>query len=313
MNGFLVTLILKLSRVSVRSVRVRTGTNRDGMQRRLKVMRVLLIAIAIFVAVLFAGNIEYRASAQPSQNTANQNQNKPDKNPQSTSTPTATPQGQTKGEVPHAGSPDNHSQDSQQPAEDSTWLTSWIQAIVAMLLFVVVILQTYIADQQRKIMAKQIEASELLERGYMGIADMTLSNLVVGGRPIVTIKWVNGGRTPVRNFRAMPVIVFGKEPVTNKIHFIDDDTSPIRSSFFPVGAEREQRYEVPDIIEAEDWAKFERGQVQLFIMGAFIYRDINGRKRKELISAMYDRFEDHIYETYEYASAEQSLKLVKPT
>jgi len=170
-----------------------------------------------------------------------------------------------------------------------------------------------VMEWQAEIAEIQTRISETVERGYMGIGDMTLTNLVVGGRPTVTIKWVNGGRTPVRNFRAMPVIVFGKEPVSNKIYFIDDDVSPIRASFFPVGAEREIRYEVPDKIEAEDWAKYERGQVQLFIIGSFIYRDINGTERKEPISAMYDRFEEHVYETYEYADAEQSKKLVKPT
>lgn len=160
---------------------------------------------------------------------------------------------------------------------------------------------------------KQIEMSETLERGYMGIGDMTLSNLVIGGHPTVTIKWVNGGRTPVRNFRAMPIIVFGKEPVSNKIYFIDDDISPIRGSFFPIGAERELKYEMTDIIKAEEWEKFEHGQVQLFILGNFFYRDINGNKWVERISAIYDRFEEYVYETYEYADAEQSLKLVKPT
>jgi hypothetical protein len=160
---------------------------------------------------------------------------------------------------------------------------------------------------------KQIEMSETRERGYMGIGDMILSNLVVGGRPIVTIKWVNGGRTPVRNFRAIPFIVFGEKPISNKFHFIDDDFSAISGSFFPVGAEREVKYEVSDVINAEDWAKFERGKVQLFILGNFVYRDINGTQQVEAISAMYDRFEGHVYETYQYADAEHSKKFVQPT
>lgn len=229
MSGFLVMPTLKLNPASVRSAKVPTGTSRDGMRRQRKAMRVLRLAIVIILAAFLAGNIEYRASAQPSQNTANQNQNKPDQNPQSTPTPTATPQGQAKTEVPHAGSPDNYRQDSQQPAEDSAWLTSWIQAVVAILLFVVVILQTHISNQQRKIMQKQIEMSETIERGYIGIGDVRITNLVAGNRPTVIIKWINGGRTPVKNFRANPTLVFSKEPTRIFPGRIDDDVSPLYS------------------------------------------------------------------------------------
>jgi hypothetical protein len=263
--------------------------------------RGLFIAL-IFVLTVEIGFVQFKASAQPRQNSANQEQSKPNQNPQSTASPATAPQSQAQTEVPHAGSPDNQRQESQQSSYDySAWFTSWIQAIIAILLFVWVVRQTRIADQQRKIMQKQIETTDLIERGYMGIADMTIGNLVVGGRPTVTIKWVNGGRTPVRNFRAMPIVVFGWKPVSKKMYFIDDDVSPISGSFFPVGAEREVKYEVTDRIDADEWFEFERGKSNLYIIGNFVYRDITGEERKERISAMYNRREDFIYETYAYS------------
>lgn len=263
--------------------------------------RVLFIAL-VFVLTVEIGFVQFEASAQPRQNSASQEQPKPDQNPQSTGSPATTPQSQTKTEIPHAGSPDNQRQENQQSSYDySALFTSWIQAIVAVLLFVWVIRQTRIADQQRKIMQKQIETTDLIERGYMNIADMTIGNLVVGGRPSVTIKWVNGGRTPVRNFRAIPIVVFGLKPVSPKMYFIDDDVSPISGSFFPVGSEREVKYDVTDRIKPEEWSEFERGKTNLYIIGNFVYRDITGTQRMERISAMYDRRKNFIYETYAYS------------
>jgi hypothetical protein len=256
----------------------------------------------------------FEASAQPAQNAANQNQRKPDQNPLSTATPTTTPQGQPPTESPHAGSPDNHRQDSQQSSYDySALFTSWIQAVIAILLFVWVVRQTRIANQQQKIMQKQIDLYETIERGFIGIGDMQITNLVVGSRPTVIIKWINGGRTPVQNFRANPTVIFGKEPTTNKIGRIDDDVSPISTSFFPVGAEREVKYEQTNPVSEADFNAFQTGSVNIYIVGNFIYRDMNGQTHRGGISAMHDIVDEFVYETYEYTNPDQNYQFAKPT
>jgi hypothetical protein len=162
-------------------------------------------------------------------------------------------------------------------------------------------------------MQKQIEMSETIERGYIGIGDMRITNLVAGNRPTVIIKWINGGRTPVKNFRANPTLVFGKEPTKIFPGRIDDDVSPISTSFFPVGAEREVPYEQTKLISEADLNAYEKGSLNIYIGGNYIYRDISGQTRTGRIEAMKDAFDEFVYETYEHTSAEQSLKLVKPT
>jgi len=141
---------------------------------------------------------------------------------------------------------------------------------------------------------------------------MRINNLVAGGCPTVIINWINGGRTPVQNFRANPTLYFGKEPSPKNLGRIDDDVSPISTTFFPVGAEREVPYKQPDPISEANLDAFQKGSLNIYIVGNFIYRDMSGKTRSGGISAMRDAFDDFVYETYEHTSAEQSQKLVKP-
>ena len=261
------------------------------------------LVIAVFLTLSFHLAYSY-ASAQPAQNSANQQQGNAAQNSQPSPANSVL-------QVDHAPSERNETgkaNDDRQTRKHIIYdlvaqFPAWIQAALAILLFVWVVRQTRIADQQREIMQETIKTSEATERAYIGIGDMKISNLAVGQIPTIIVTWVNGGRTPARNFRAMPILVFGKEPVTDKIHFIDDDISPISSSFIPAGEAKVVNYPLPsgDRVTEENWTAFQRGQLNVYIIGNVVYRDIRGAKHVEPISAMYDRHDNYVYETYAYS------------
>lgn len=127
-----------------------------------------------------------------------------------------------------------------------------------------VIVQALIYNQQRKIMAAQIENARISERAYIGIKQIITENQVVGAVPNVRVTLLNGGRTPAYSLKAPGHMTFTKAGLPFP-HERPETTKKEGSGFLPAGNETTYNYRfvVPWTPEWEH--AIETGQYVIFL------------------------------------------------
>lgn len=246
-------------------------------------------ALLIAACLLWIGIGQQDANAQSGNNPGQEKKADATQNSQASAVPTVTPTGQANTEQHYSGQAGNEGQQEQKPAGgEPPKSTDWIQATIAVLLFVVVVWQAYISNQQRKEMREQREAVETTERAYIGIANM---ELLVGSNdePTLLITWINGGKTPAWRFRCIPALNIGEKPEP-KPFLTDDDFSDIRNSFIPAGAERPISYTDLGVTISKEVLDELRGSAtkRLYAVMQGTYRDVRWKPREFEYWALYD-------------------------
>jgi hypothetical protein len=279
MSGYPATLRMNLG--SVRSARVRTGIDLDGLKRLHRMARRLVIPLVLLFVIGVSG---YAQSKTPEGNANGNSPNQENANASNGSTNDNPPK------PVHSADETSHHDDCQ------TCPLSYKDKIDLVLTFVLVVLvavQSFIAwrlnsisDQQRQIMEKQIEAIETTERAYIGIAKMQL--FISGDEPTIEITWINGGKTPAWHFRCVPSLNIGEKPEPNG-PLMDDDFSDIRNSFIPAGAERRVSYTDLGVkLSNEVLAHLGGPGNNLYAVMEGSYRDVRWKARRFESWALYE-------------------------
>jgi hypothetical protein len=112
-------------------------------------------------------------------------------------------------------------------------LTDWIQVGINGALLVIIVFQTAIYRQQRKIMQRQIEHAKISERAYIGIKQVVTENYSLGAVPVVRVTIVNGGRTPAWKLKTPATFRLTDEGFPHERPDLGD---VVGSSFLPAGS-----------------------------------------------------------------------------
>ena len=274
--------------------------------------RTLLVAVCLTLSFHLACK---HASAQIAQNPSNQQRSNSNQNSQPSPTDSVLQVDHPPSERHEAGNANSESQSTKQVVFDLiAQLPAWIQAVLAFLLFIWVIRQTRISDQQRKIMETQIKMTETIERAYIGVTDLKMmcsadlphvtAQIIVGCVPTLYVTWHNGGATPAHHFRAVPYLSFGEQP-ERKGYLIDDDIGDMRFNFIPAGkviadAEYPQAEVGFPAFTQEMVSDLNSGKKRLYAIIDAVYLDFANRKRTTHLEAIYDPSEAIFSDLYEY-------------
>lgn len=130
-------------------------------------------------------------------------------------------------------------------------------------------------------MRAQVEIARIAERAYLGVAQIGMSELVIGQFPTISAIIQNGGRTPALKIRAPVHITLepaGKRPEPEVIEsqFIENE------AILAAGETRTAVYEFPIPCDARTKHQIESGMVGVFIQGTIWYEDGWGNEHHTL-------------------------------
>jgi hypothetical protein len=129
------------------------------------------------------------------------------------------------------------------------------------------------------------------ERAYFGIKEMKIGLIGERVKPVITITYLNGGRTPAWHFEAWFVgLSIGKHPSKQGIWTIQEHVSDISNSFVPAGKEITIVYAKNDrLFTKEEVDTIKSSSLRLFLVGTAHYTDISGEKQEFHFCGVYDR------------------------
>ena len=146
------------------------------------------------------------------------------------------------------------------------------ESLLSTLIAVVVIIQAWIYNQQRKIMQEQKRMAAIAERAYIALSSFYI-NPVVDNNLIVTGKLVNGGRTPAYGLQSRNMTTLLSKGENAPTFIWESSPSKEGKSFLPAGGERNVDFPVLAGITRDRWDLLIAGELILTIKGECRYFD----------------------------------------
>jgi hypothetical protein len=158
------------------------------------------------------------------------------------------------------------------------------------------------ATLMRETVEETRKAFYMGERAYIGIIEMSVSNLSEDQIPVLNITWKNAGKTPAWHFRCIADLEFAEGMPGLKVYFMDDDFSDIRGSFLPANAERTVAYPQGQVrLDKEMFTELQMGTGRrLWANILAVYTDISGEVQWFNARAVWEPWERHFIEAFEY-------------
>lgn len=134
-------------------------------------------------------------------------------------------------------------------------------------------------------MQRQLEATRIAERAYVGIDTIDLVDLEAGKRPHVSVRFLNAGRTPAWHFQAPAILSLGVDPP-------QDDQLPRRvesegEGFMPTGAGTTMKYQFMEEAAERTVARITNGERKIFLWGIAYFEDCWNEQRRYVFRLVY--------------------------
>lgn len=160
-----------------------------------------------------------------------------------------------------------------------------MQIFISGFVALVVVWQSWIINQQRKMADRQVWETYLAERAYLGLLTTEVSDLRPNERPLVTTKIINGGRTPAWNVSLQIKWSIGTEenvrPWTPGA-----GTSP---HLMVAGETNTTKTRLEQTLSEKNIQVLEDDSMRLFITVQCRYVDFKGEHREVSFPGVYDR------------------------
>lgn len=182
-------------------------------------------------------------------------------------------------------------------------LPDWIQVGINAALLVIIAFQTKIYWQQRQIMQSQIDQARISERAYLGVAEIGLTDLVVGKVPSITANIQNAGRTPAWKVKApakISLLKAGTVPAPERItsKFAGDGV-------LAAGGSRKAVYLFGEVCDEPTYHGIENRTLSVFIQGEIWYEDAWGQEHSVPFFLEWSQPEQAFVDRREHESGKQ--------
>lgn len=175
---------------------------------------------------------------------------------------------------------------NQEPT-DQIKRSEWVQIFISGFVALIVLWQSWIINEQRKMADRQFAQTYLAERAYISLLSLEVSDLRPNQCPLITTRIVNGGRTPAWNVDFQIKWGVGPEEVVRPW---TPSKTPSTSHFFLAAGQTnttKRRLEKP-LLE-ENIRVLEDDSMQFFVTVQCRYVDFKGEQREASFPGVYDR------------------------
>lgn len=155
------------------------------------------------------------------------------------------------------------------------------EGVSGAVILAVIIVQTIIYQQQRNLMAQQLDATAIAERAYLGFDQIGIVNPIANETIVIQAMLVNGGRTPARDVDRKIRVGLVAPPADPPFDWSDAINQPSESgiSFMPAG--KKTLITFPRILEVakKDFSDFEAGKRHVYVDGQIRFTDYLGKRQ----------------------------------